>query len=124
MSNVTDVLTALADPTRRSLLERLSIRGEATATTLAGDLPISRQAVVQHLTALDKVGLVRGRRQGREHRFIVCSEPLAETIKWMETLSKQWDRRLSIIKEIAEAPQVFGPDTIANPNFEDGENNA
>ncbi|HVA52868.1 MAG TPA: metalloregulator ArsR/SmtB family transcription factor [Acidimicrobiales bacterium] len=103
MSNVTEVLVALADPTRRDLLERLSLRGEATATALAGDLPISRQAVVQHLTVLDKVGLVRGRRHGREHRFIVRTEPLGETVKWMESLSQQWDRRLRLIQQIAEA---------------------
>lgn len=104
MSDVSEVLTALADPTRRMLLEKLSVRGEATATALAGDLPISRQAVVQHLNVLDKVGLVRGRRLGREHRFIVCTKPLAETVQWMEKLSQQWDRRLIAIKKIAEAP--------------------
>jgi DNA-binding transcriptional ArsR family regulator len=104
VSDVTEVLNALADPTRRDLLERLSLRGEATATALAGDLPISRQAVVQHLTVLGKVGLVRGRRQGREHRFIVCTEPLLETAQWMEKISQQWDRRLLIIKAIAESP--------------------
>jgi DNA-binding transcriptional ArsR family regulator len=103
VSNVTEVLTALADPTRRDLLERLSLRGEATATALAGDLPISRQAVVQHLAVLDRVGLVRGRRHGREHRFIVRTEPLSDTVKWMEKLSLQWDRRLKIIQQIAEA---------------------
>jgi len=104
VSDVSEVLTALADPTRRMLLEKLSVRGEATATALAGDLPISRQAVVQHLNVLDKVGLVRGRRLGREHRFIVCTKPLAATVQWMEKLSQQWDRRLIAIKKIAEAP--------------------
>lgn len=106
MSGVTAVLSALADPTRRDLLERLSVRGEATATALANDLPVSRQAVVQHLAVLDSVGLVRGRRHGREHRFVVRTEPLVETMKWMEQLSQQWDRRLRIIKEIAEASEI------------------
>jgi DNA-binding transcriptional ArsR family regulator len=106
VSNVTEVLSALADPTRRDLLERLSVRGEATATALAGDLPISRQAVVQHLAVLDRVGLVRGRRLGREHRFIVRTEPLGETMQWMEKLSQQWDRRLRMIQQIAEASEA------------------
>ncbi|HEY5267037.1 MAG TPA: metalloregulator ArsR/SmtB family transcription factor [Acidimicrobiales bacterium] len=122
MSDVTEVLTALADPTRRILLEKLSVRGEATATALAGDLPISRQAVVQHLSVLDKVGLVRGHRQGREHRFIVCTEPLAETVQWMEKLSKQWDRRLNAIKEIAEAAHALGLETVSNQNDESRKN--
>jgi len=121
MSDVTEVLTALADPTRRNLLERLSLRGEATATALAGDLPISRQAVVQHLSVLGKVGLVQGRRQGREHRFIVRTEPLAETVQWMEKLSQQWDRRLSAIKDIAEAAHALGLETALSKNDESRE---
>ncbi|HUZ42422.1 MAG TPA: metalloregulator ArsR/SmtB family transcription factor [Acidimicrobiales bacterium] len=100
--SVAEVLTALADPTRRDLLEMLGARGEATATDLAVDLPISRQAVAQHLAVLNEVGLVVGRRQGREHRFLVCSEPLDETARWMSQLSQQWDRRLRAIQRIAE----------------------
>jgi DNA-binding transcriptional ArsR family regulator len=106
VSDVTAVLSALADPTRRVLLERLSVRGEATATALASDLPVSRQAVVQHLAVLDSVGLVQGRHRGREHRFIVRTEPLLETMRWMEMLSQQWDRRLRMIKEIAEVAET------------------
>jgi DNA-binding transcriptional ArsR family regulator len=100
---VEDVLSALADPTRRDLLERLSAHGQATATRLAGELPISRQAVVQHLAVLNSVGLVQGLRQGREHRFEVRTEPLTEAAEWMAGLAAQWDRRLSTIKRIAEA---------------------
>ena len=59
MKNVDAVLGALADPTRRDLLKCLSKHGNATATVLATELPISRQAVVQHLAVLDAVGLVR-----------------------------------------------------------------
>jgi DNA-binding transcriptional ArsR family regulator len=100
--SVAEVLTALADPTRRDLLELLSARGEATATALAEDLPISRQAVAQHLAVLDGVGLVTGRRQGREHHFVVRPETLDETARWMSQLAQQWDRRLRTIKHIAE----------------------
>jgi len=123
VSNVTAVLTALADPTRRDLLERLSVRGEATATALAGDLPISRQAVVQHLAVLDRVGLVRGRRHGREHRFIVRTEPLSETVQWMEKLSQQWDRRLKIIKQIAETSTALEEIPNQSVKRESRENN-
>jgi DNA-binding transcriptional ArsR family regulator len=100
--SVAEVLTALADPTRRDLLELLSVRGEATATVLAEELPISRQAVAQHLAVLDGVGLVVGRRQGREHHFVVRPETLDETALWMSQLAQQWDRRLRTIKQIAE----------------------
>jgi DNA-binding transcriptional ArsR family regulator len=107
--SVAEVLTALADPTRRDLLELLSVRGEATATVLADDLPISRQAVAQHLAVLDEVGLVVGHRQGREHRFVVCPQPLDEMARWMAQLSQQWDRRLRAIQRIAEAAQRVSP---------------
>lgn len=103
MSAVEDVISALADPSRRELLERLSERGTATATVLAGVLPISRQAVVQHLAVLDAVGLVHGTRAGREHRFEVRAEPLTETARWIEGLAVEWDRRLAAIKRLAEA---------------------
>jgi DNA-binding transcriptional ArsR family regulator len=100
---VEDVLSALADPTRRDLLERLSRHGRATATTLAAELPISRQAVVQHLAVLDGVGLVAAQREGRERRFEVRTDPLTETARWMESLASEWDTRLAAIRRIAEA---------------------
>ena len=109
MTVVEDVLVALADPTRRELLERLSRHGDATATMLAEDLPISRQAVVQHLAVLDSVGLVVGRHAGREHRFEIRTARLSETAKWMQGLAHQWDRRLAAIREIAERKIAQAP---------------
>jgi DNA-binding transcriptional ArsR family regulator len=102
---VEDVLGALADPTRRDLLERLSVHGFATATTLAEELPITRQAVVQHLAVLDAVGLVRGERSGREHRFEVRPERLSEAARWMNVLAARWDQRLATIRRLAEAAE-------------------
>ena len=102
MTVVEDVLVALADPTRRGLLEQISRHGDATATMLAEGLPITRQAVVQHLALLDAVGLVVGRHAGREHRFELRTDRLSETAKWMQGLADQWDRRLEAIRNIAE----------------------
>ena len=67
-------------------------------------MPISRQAVVQHLAVLDAVGLVRSRRDGRERRYEVRPERLSETARWMDGLAAQWDARLVAIKRIAELP--------------------
>jgi DNA-binding transcriptional ArsR family regulator len=103
---VEEVLGALADPTRRDLLERLSVHGYATATTLAAELPISRQAVVQHLAVLDAVGLVHGQRFGRENRFVVRPERLTEAARWMNVLAARWDQRLAIIRQLAEAAEA------------------
>ncbi|MFI6600596.1 ArsR/SmtB family transcription factor [Nonomuraea sp. NPDC050536] len=106
---VDSVLVALADPTRRQLLDLLAAQGEVTATTLAARLPVSRQAVVKHLAVLDAAGLVSGRRVGREVRYAVRPAALDTTARWMATLAADWDRRLENIKRAAEAPERDSP---------------
>ncbi|MET7304599.1 metalloregulator ArsR/SmtB family transcription factor [Embleya sp. NPDC005575] len=106
---VDDVLVALADPTRRRLLDLLAAQGEATATTLAERLPVSRQAVVKHLSVLDAAGLVSGGRVGREVRYAVRPAALDATARWMASLAADWDRRLATIKRIAEVPEDDSP---------------
>lgn len=100
---VDEVLAAMADPTRRALLEDLAAHGEATATALADGLPITRQAVVKHLAVLDRAGLVAGRRRGREVRYVARPEGVAATARWLAGLAAGWDRRLREIKRIAES---------------------
>lgn len=102
---VDSVLGALADPTRRQLLDLLAARGEATATVLAEQLPVSRQAVVKHLAVLDTAGLVSGGRVGREVRYAVRPAALDTTARWMASLAADWDRRLANIKRVAEAAE-------------------
>jgi DNA-binding transcriptional ArsR family regulator len=102
---VDSVLSALADPTRRQLLDLLAARGEVTATALAECVPVSRQAVVKHLAVLDAAGLVAGSRVGREVRYAVQPAALDETARWMSALAVDWDRRLATIKHIAEAAE-------------------
>lgn len=102
---VGSVLGALADPTRRQLLDLLAARGEATATTLAERLPVSRQAVVKHLAVLDAAELVPGTRIGREVRYAVRPAALDATARWMASLATDWDRRLAHIKRFAEAAE-------------------
>lgn len=102
---VDGVLAALADPTRRQLLDILAAHGEATATKLAEPLPVSRQAVVKHLAVLDAAGLVSGSRVGREVRYAVRPAALDATARWMAALAADWDRRLEKIKRVAEAAE-------------------
>lgn len=102
------VLSALADPTRRQLLDRLGNHGEATATALAAEMSITRQAVVQHLAVLQVAGLVRGQRIGRERRFVVCPQRLTEMARWMDSIAALWDSRLAAIKRIAEKAHPEG----------------
>ncbi|MFJ8000437.1 ArsR/SmtB family transcription factor [Streptomyces sp. NPDC096310] len=98
-----EVLSALADPTRRRILDALAAHGEATATVLAGELPVSRQAIVKHLAVLDRAGLVTGHREGREARYAVRPARLNVTARWMDRVAADWDARLAAIKRLAEA---------------------
>jgi DNA-binding transcriptional ArsR family regulator len=95
---VPDVFAALADPNRRRLLGYLAERETATATELAAELPVTRQAVAKHLTALRAAGLVEPRRQGRETRYRLTPEPLAEAMTWIAEVGAQWDGRLEALR--------------------------
>ena len=97
-----ELFAALADPTRWRVLNLLAERGEATATTLAGDLPVSRVAVVKHLAVLDRAGLVEGHRRGREVRYTVRPQRLDATARQLAALAAGWDERLAVIKRLAE----------------------
>lgn len=105
VESVDSVLIALADPTRRDLLDQLAAQGEATATTLAESLPLSRQAIGKHLAVLDAAGLVSSCRVGREVRYAVRPAALNATARWMAAVAAGWDRRLVNVKRIAEAPE-------------------
>jgi DNA-binding transcriptional ArsR family regulator len=96
------VLAALADPTRRLLLERLATEGAASASALARELPVTRQAVAQHLGVLGSAGLVQAARVGREVHYAVRPRPLADTAAWLAGLAARWDERLAAIATIAE----------------------
>lgn len=93
---------AVADPMRRRLLDVLLTQGEGTATSLAAELPITRQAVAKHLTVLDRAGLVDASRRGREVRYAVRPERLDAATRAMARIAAQWDERLAAIKRIAE----------------------
>jgi DNA-binding transcriptional ArsR family regulator len=93
----TDVFGALADPTRRQLLSTIASH-PATATELAGGLPISRQAVVKHLGALTDAGLLERERAGREVRYRVTPAPLSDAVSWMAHVGGQWDERLAALE--------------------------
>ncbi len=94
---MTDVFAALADPSRRHLLETLA-RQEATATELAADLPVTRQAVAKHLNALREAGLVDARRSGRETRYRLTPGPLEEALSWIAEVGETWDTRLQALR--------------------------
>ena len=94
-NRVDGVFAALGDPARRSLVEAVAARGDATATELAADLPVTRQAVAKQLSALADAGLLRATRAGRETRYTVTPEPLEDAVAWMVEVGARWDDRLA-----------------------------
>jgi DNA-binding transcriptional ArsR family regulator len=96
------LFAALADDTRREILGLLAGTGDQSATRLAQRLPISRQAVVKHLMALEAVGTVRRLRHGREILFRVDPGPLRVAARWFERTAHDWDARLEALKRAAE----------------------
>ena len=92
------VFEALSDPTRRGLMTALDERGPSTATELAADLPVTRQAVSKHLGALAVAGLVDSERSGREVRYRLTPAPLSDAVTWMADVGGQWDERLAALQ--------------------------
>ena len=93
---------AVAEPARRRLLDVLVVHGEATPTTLAAELPFSRQAVSKHLAVLLDAGLVTQRREGREVRYTIQPDRLHAAARTMAEAANRWNARLNAIKRIAE----------------------
>ena len=98
VSALDDLFGALSDPTRRALMQRLKQNGPDTATRLAVDLPLTRQAVVKHLQALVDAGLATSKRASREVRYTATPEPLAAVLSWLMESSTQWDRRVERLR--------------------------
>jgi DNA-binding transcriptional ArsR family regulator len=92
------VFAALADPTRRRLLDQLSTDGPLTATELAASYPVCRQAVVKHLGALTAAGLLDAERHGREVRYGVVAGQLGGASQWLAEVGARWDDRLAALQ--------------------------
>jgi DNA-binding transcriptional ArsR family regulator len=92
------VFGALSDGTRRNLLARLGELGEASATDLARELPVTRQAVQKHLATLADAGLVAAHRAGREVLYRPTPAPMSDAMAWMAEVGGQWDERLAALE--------------------------
>jgi DNA-binding transcriptional ArsR family regulator len=95
---VDSVFVALADPTRRRVVETLARGGTVTASSLAAQLPITRQAVAKHLSALRGAELVSVTRVGRETHYKLRPQPLDEAAHWIQMVSADWDDRLEALR--------------------------
>ena len=97
------VFTALADPSRRSILAALASGGPATATDLAGRLPITRQAIAKHLALLTDTGLVTAEPgERRRVRYRLRSAPMQVAQQFLAALARDWDGALDALKDHLE----------------------
>jgi DNA-binding transcriptional ArsR family regulator len=100
--HVDAVFDALADPTRRRVVETLARGGTVTASGLAAQLPITRQAVAKHLSALRGADLLSVSRVGRETHYKLRPQPLDEAAHWIQMVSAEWDDRLDALRRSLE----------------------
>jgi DNA-binding transcriptional ArsR family regulator len=105
------VFTALADPTRRAILADLAAAGPATATDLAGRLPITRQAIAKHLALLAAAGLVSAEPgERRRVRYRLRSAPMQVAQQFLAALARDWDSPLDALKDHLDR-SAHGPAT-------------
>lgn len=101
-----DVLVALADDTRRSILQRLT-DGEARVTELAAPFDISLNSVSKHIRMLEKAGLVTRRIAGREHYLSFNPRALNEVADWVERHRRIWNQRLDALEAALRAEDAI-----------------
>ena len=92
------VFVALADATRRRVLELLAADGGATATQLAGSFPVTRQAIAKHLQVLADAGLATSERRGRETQWTLTPDALTPAMLWMQSLGGEFEDRLTALQ--------------------------
>lgn len=96
------VFAALGDPTRLALLAKLSDGDARSIAALSAGGALTRQAVTKHLHVLEGAGLVRRARVGRESRFVMRPEPVAQARAYLDEVSRQWDDALSRLRAFVE----------------------
>jgi DNA-binding transcriptional ArsR family regulator len=98
-----DVFQAIADPTRRQLLQLLGDQ-EMAVTVITGHFPMTRTAVSKHLRILAEAGLVKERKVGRETRYRLTAEPLLELKRWLAFYERFWENKMAALMRYVESP--------------------
>jgi DNA-binding transcriptional ArsR family regulator len=104
MAHIANTLTALADPTRRAIFERLAAQPLAVSSVAKG-LPVSRPAVSQHLKVLKTAGLVTDRAEGTRRVYQIDPNGLGAIRAWLD---KFWDAKLAAFKDAVELDEEIG----------------
>ena len=101
-SRLSEVFSALADPTRRAILRRLS-SGDATVSELAEPFGLAQPTISKHLRVLEEAGLIRhGRDAQRRPRTLVVGGPLEDVERWLAPFREQWERRFDALESFLE----------------------
>ena len=111
------VFLALADPTRRAILERLA-HGEASGTELARPFSISVPAISKHLRVLENADLILHRKDGRTHRFRLAARPMKEAASWLEQYRHFWEAQFDsldtyLLTTAEEEQDIDDPSSIS-----------
>ena len=101
-----NTLIALADSTRRAILERLS-EGPAKVTEVAAPFPISLNSVSKHIRILERAGLVQRRISGRDHVLSLNQQPLDDTAAWIERTKAFWNSRLDALDALLKTEDAL-----------------
>ncbi|MWB99452.1 ArsR/SmtB family transcription factor [Agromyces seonyuensis] len=108
------VLAAVADPTRRAILDRLRV-GEARVTDLARAFPISLNSTSKHIRVLERAELVHREIRGREHLLSLRADALAESVAWMSEYREFWEDRLAALDAFLSGGGVADPHEEERP---------
>jgi DNA-binding transcriptional ArsR family regulator len=98
-----DIFSALADPTRRSILELLAQRGKLTATEIYDQFPVSRPAISQHLKVLREAGVVRVEKRAQQRIYQINPQAMHELEGWARKLTQLWTQRFDALEQVIAA---------------------
>ena len=97
-----DKFTALADPTRRTIIEMLAIRGQLCASEISDGFQVSPSAISQHLKVLREANLVRMEKRAQQRLYRINPEPLLELEEWISRMRELWDERFEALDRVLQ----------------------
>ena len=103
-----DMFVALADPTRRNILELLATSGELTATAIYEQFPVSPQAVSQHLKVLREAHLVEMEKRAQKHVYRLKPQTLSQFEAWITQTKQRWEERFAALDTVLEIEKKKG----------------
>lgn len=101
-----DTFTALADPTRRSIIEMLAAKGELSATDISDRFPSTPPAISQHLKALREAGLVKMDKRAQRRIYSINPDGISKTEQWLSSLRRMWTERFDALDEYLKTEQA------------------